>query len=93
MKDCILAAELIEFLEIGKADSKTLIDLIGTSINYYSSTFLYFKNHVKTHKFCKLSRKRILFEIHEENKHARFVTQINFYVIHNVFHPGIIGSE
>jgi len=51
MKDWILGVELIEFLEIGTEDLKTPIDLIGTSINYYFSTFLYFKNHVKTYIF------------------------------------------
>ena len=48
MKNRILGVELIEFLETGTEESKTPIDLIGTSINYYSSTFLYFKSHVKT---------------------------------------------
>jgi len=48
MKDWILGVELIEFLEIRTVDSKTPIALIGTSINCYYSTFLYFKNHVKT---------------------------------------------
>jgi hypothetical protein len=57
-----------------KEDSKPPIRLICIPINYYSSTFSYSKIHAKTHKFYKVSRKRILLKAMNKTKQNKTST-------------------